>query len=717
MNKKIKKSFTLQHDQSDCGVACLLSVIKYHGGNISMERLRELSGTNTEGTSLLGLYQAASQLGFEAEGASGSIESLMQQNEPVILHVIKEEKFEHFVVFYKVEKDKIIIGDPAEGIRLYNYSDLDLIWKSKYCLLLKPTANLLTKINSQQEKKKWFFNLLKPDYNILFSCFIIGLLLSVFNLATAYSTQKLIDDIIPSKNTKSLFITIGFLLFLLIIGASASCFRSLFLMKQNRNFNNRIISYFYKSLINLPKSFFDTRAIGDMVARLNDTTRIQNFISQLFGNFAIDIVMLIASLSLIYYYYSMLGIAIVIFFSLYFIVIRLQTKRVIKHQRQIMEKFAYVETNYIDTIGGISDIKNFNKQDLFNEQNISVYGKYQDRIYDLGYFQTKLTFLNNVFSAVFLVSIFGFGALQVIENKLMLGVFMAIFGISSAILPYVANLVMIIIPFNGAKIAFDRMFEFAGQPKEVETNIHTANITSVEIKNISFRFAGRRQLFSDVSFEASGNEIIAIVGENGCGKSTLSQILNKSYNYDSGSIVINKTHNLYDINITEWRKQIAVVPQQIHIFNSTIIENIAMRFNDDNYTDVENFLAETNLIRLFAEFPSGLMTTVGEIGINLSRGQKQLIAIVRALFKQPQLLILDESTSAMDIEKENFIIRHLHKIKNKTSIIFITHKIHILKNIADRIYVFDNGNTNLSGNHEQLMKSDNFYSKFWKQIY
>jgi ATP-binding cassette subfamily B protein len=141
-----------------------------------------------------------------------------------------------------------------------------------------------------------------------------------------------------------------------------------------------------------------------------------------------------------------------------------------------------------------------------------------------------------------------------------------------------------------------------------------------------------------------------------------------------------------------------------------------MRFGDNNYDDVKDFLTQTDFIKFFNEFPAGLQTVVGEIGINLSDGQKQLITIIRAFFKQPQLLIIDEATSAIDSERENFIIQYLNKIKHKSSIIFITHKIHILKNFASRIYILNNGNTNFFGSHDELMSTNNFYSNFWKQI-
>ena len=466
MNKRIRRTFVLQQDQADCGVACLLSVMNYHNSNSSLELLRELSGTDKQGTTLLGLYQAANKLGFEAKGMKADIESVSKIQEPVILHIIKDKQLEHYIVAYGKKENNFIIGDPAVGIKNISAEELNVLWKTKHCLVLKPTEKLNTSVKENKNKQSWFLRLLKYDSNILISSVLIGVILAILSMATAVITQKLIDNILPSKNITTLFLVIAYLFFLLSVRSVLSYLRNMFLVKQNRNFNNRIVDYFYNTLLNLPKSFFDTRAVGDMVARMNDTARIQKFISQLAGGIIIDTLMYTVSLILIFYYSKFFGIATLIFFSLYFIVIRLQTKKVIDKQQKIMSAYAQVETNFINTIGGITEIKNFNKQTVFNKHNTNIYQNYQNNIYNLGIFQAKLNILNGLLSSVFLVSIFGFGAYQVISEDLKLGVFMAVFGISSSLLPYITNLAMIIIPLNEAKIAFNRMFEFTSLQTE-----------------------------------------------------------------------------------------------------------------------------------------------------------------------------------------------------------------------------------------------------------
>lgn len=716
MNKKLRKSFILQHDQSDCGVACLLSVLKYYNSNSSLERLRELSGTDKQGTTLLGLYQAANEIGFEAKGMKADIESISKFQEPVILHILKDKQLEHYVVFYGIKDDKFVVGDPAEGIKYLSAKELDEIWKTKHCLILKQGKTFISTSKENSNKRRWFLKLLKEDSNILISSVLIGFILTILSMATAIVTQKLIDNILPSKNTIMLFLVMAFLFFILSIRSISSYLRSIFLIKQNRNFNNRIVNYFYSSLLNLPKSFFDTRSIGDMVARLNDTSRIQQFISQLAGNIVIDALMFTVSLFFVFYYSKIFGLTSLTFFSIYFFLIRLQTKTVVEKQRKIMGTYAQVETNYISTIGGISEIKNFNTHSVFNQQNTEICQKHQDNIYSLGKFQAKLNIVNGLLSSIFLVSIFGFGAYQVIHQELKLGIFMAIFGISSSLLPYITNLAMMIIPLNEAKIAFNRMYEFTGLPPESSAEELNLSFNEIQIKNLSFRFAGRRQLFSNVSFDVKIGEIISIVGENGSGKSTITQILSKFYNFESGNIIVNQSFPLESLNFQQWRNNIAIVPQNIHIFNGTVIENICMQFGEQDFNESINYLQSIGLLKYFNELPSGLMTIVGEIGINLSGGQRQLIAIARALLKQPKLLILDETTSAMDSDKENTVLQLLNEIKHKMAIIFITHRLHILRNLADNIYILENGKTEISGNHLQLMQSDNFYSKFWKQI-
>ncbi|MDG1146504.1 MAG: cysteine peptidase family C39 domain-containing protein, partial [Flavobacteriales bacterium] len=273
--KKAFKSFTLQHDQSDCGVACLLSVVKFYSGSNTLENLRDLSGTDTQGTTLLGLYQAANKIGFNASGCEADVTSLINHKRPVILHVIIDGKLNHYVVFYGYKNQKFIIGDPAKGIVYYTKEELLEVWKERKCLTLKVNSNFKQVKEVSRAKKIFLINLIKEDYPLLVVSLLFGILISILGMVMAVFSQQLIDHILPSKNSTILITSIVLVTFLLLVRIAFEALRQQILLRQSKDFNNRIIHSFYKTLLYLSKSFFDSRKIGELVARLNDTGRIQ----------------------------------------------------------------------------------------------------------------------------------------------------------------------------------------------------------------------------------------------------------------------------------------------------------------------------------------------------------------------------------------------------------------------------------------------------------
>jgi ATP-binding cassette subfamily B protein len=711
----ITKTHILQHDQSDCGVACLLSLIQYYEGGNSLEKLRELSGTTRQGTTLLGLYQAASQLGFEASGNEADIQALIDHKEPLILHVVIEDRLQHYVVCYGYEKDKFIIGDPAKGITNYTKEELSKIWKSKTCLTLTPSMNFVKAAETKKSKKDWFINLLKEDSQLLGISVVIGVGVALLGLAMAIFSQKLIDDILPSHNTQKLVTGIGLLAFLLLIRVGFSVLREFLLMKQSKDFNNRIIGKFYGSLLHLPKPFFDTRKIGELVARLNDTNRIQRVIKLIANNFIIDILVVLISFGYLFVYSWQTGVIAILSLPIYFVLIFRFNKRIISAQKEVMQGYALSESNYITSMQGISEIKNYNKQAVFEKINALVYGNFQDKIFDLGKINIRLSLLSGILSVIFLISILSYTSFSVYQKTMTLGELMAVLGIAGSLLPSITNLALIAIPINEAKIAFNRMFEFASIQNENEGETNMTDLDAVEIKNLSFRFAGRSQLLKNINIRIAKGEFVAIVGESGSGKSTLGQILQKFYGFENGEITVNGTLNFKDLKLENWRSLIGVIPQEIKIFNGNVLDNILLGM-EDTAENVVKFCQDLGFENFIADFPQGYATILGEEGINLSGGQKQIIAFARALYKKPQFLILDEATAAMDRNTENFTMNLLSKLKNEVAILFISHRLHTLKNNADRIYVLENGVITCEGNHEKLTETLNFYSEFWNEI-
>ncbi|SED92541.1 bacteriocin-processing peptidase. Cysteine peptidase. MEROPS family C39 [Tenacibaculum sp. MAR_2010_89] len=713
--KKLQKTHVLQHDQSDCGVACLLSLIQYYGGSNSLEKLRELSGTTKQGTTLLGLYQTANQLGFTAQGNEADIQALIVHKEPVILHVLIENKLQHYIVCYGFENNKFIIGDPGKGILTYTKDELEKVWISKTCLTLGPNTNFVKAIDTKKSKKEWFLKLLKEDRQLLLISILLGIGIALLGMAMSVFSQKLIDDILPSQNTKKLFFGIGLLTFLLLVRVGFTALREVLLIRQSKDFNNRIIDSFYTSLLHLPKPFFDTRKIGELVARLNDTNRVQKVIKFIASNFVIDALVVLVSFVFLFSYSWQVGVISLISLPIYFLIIYRFNAKIIKSQKEVMQSYALSESNYISSMQGIATVKNFNRQSFFQKINQLVFGNLQNKIADLGKINVRLSLLAGIAGVLFLMSILSYTSYQVYHKQMLLGELMAILGIAGSLLPSITNLALVSIPINEAKIAFNRMFEFTSIEKEEQGGIEIESFDLLAIKNLSFRFAGRSQLLKDLDLIIKKGKITAVVGESGSGKSTLGQILQKFYSFEGGTITINNKVSFKEINVSYWRDLVGVVPQEITIFNGNVLDNILLG-KEDKPEDVMRFCQEHGFEEFIKYFPQGYATILGEEGVNLSGGQKQIIALARVLYKQPQLLILDEATAAMDRKTEKFSIELISQLKDKMGILFISHRLETLKKYADTIYVLENGETSINGNHQKLLETSNFYSDYWQEL-
>jgi ABC-type bacteriocin/lantibiotic exporter with double-glycine peptidase domain len=718
--KRIKTSFTPQQEARDCGIACLLSLIRYYGGDNNFDELRRISGTSLTGTTLLGLYQAAKQIGFNADGWDANMEALLQHPSPCILHVTLPGNLQHYVVYYgksiTQNETTLIIGDPARGIEKMQIQEFENMWQSKKCLTLIPNNFFVKKKASNNAKKKWLLKLLERDYPLLLVAGALGVVIAALGLTLSIYSQKLIDDILPNKNDQKLYVGLLLVFALLLVKEAIGSLRSYFLLRQSNEFNTRISDAFYTRLLYLPKNFFDTRKIGELTARLTDTTRIQRTISQAAGNLILDTIVIIVTTGFIFNYSKQSGYFALFSLPFFFVLVYTNNKKIMQGQRRVMSEYAQTEANYISTLNGIETIKNHNKEPLFTAQNRRLYQRYQIGIFQLGRIQLKLSLIINALAALFLCGLLLYLGRKVFSNELKAGELMAIMGMFGSLLPSVANLALFSISFNEAKIAFERMYEFASIDTTNRGDQKMQLFESIQIQNISFRFAGRSKLLNDICFEANKGEIVALMGENGCGKSTITQLLLKNYTYENGAIFVNGSVELNNISTESWRKIIATVPQQIHVFNTTILENIAFEDSHQNSEKVIDFLTAHGFMSFFHHFPQSYMTLVGEEGINLSGGQKQLIALARALYHEPQLLVLDEATSAMDRTSELFVLQLLQRLKHKMSVIFITHRLHVLKQFCNRIYVLDNGCISAAGNHEQLLTSSNLYSMYWNDL-
>jgi ATP-binding cassette, subfamily C, bacteriocin exporter len=697
----LQKYFVLQQGESDCGVACLLSVIRFHGGMSRLEHLRELSGTSIQGTSLLGLQQAANAIGFEADAFEAENLDIFKKEAtvPCILHVVIDEKLEHYVVCFSKPtsvEDAYIIGDPAKGIEFWSEDELQSCWQSRAVLLLKPNENFEYNPDNNRKKIIWFKDLLLEDTPILVIAVVLGIALATLNMTTAIFSQKLIDEILPKHQTQRLWLGMGLLFFLLLARAGLGYLRGFFLLRQSQDFNIRLMDDFYDKLLRLPKSFFDTRKTGEIIARLSDTRRIQQVINYLTSSVVIDVLVLLVSSVFIFNYSTIIGCLSLLSIPLFGFLIWMYNDLIIKGQKAVMGQFASTQSHFVDAITGISVIKAGNKESFFGQIGKAYYQLYQKKVYELGTLGNRYGLWNEILNALLITIILSFASFFVLEKEIKIGEMMAIITIASGMVGAVGRLATTNIQLQEAKIAFERMYEFASMNSEngtdKTTTLETMKIESLTVNNLSFRFAGRSQLLKDISLSVHKGEMTVLLGEVGSGKSILLQIIQKFQCFEAGEILINNHFSLKEIASNTWRNSVGVVPQDVKIFNGTLIENIVLGDIQDEVERITQFCKRMNFDKYFDSFPQGYLTIVGEEGINLSGGQKQLIALARALYCKPDLLLLDEPTSAMDSQTEQFVLDLLDRLKPKMGILMVTHRDKIAQK-ADNVYVLENGIT------------------------
>jgi len=332
-----------------------------------------------------------------------------------------------------------------------------------------------------------------------------------------------------------------------------------------------------------------------------------------------------------------------------------------------------------------------------------------------GLVQVRLTVWAGLASVGFVALILVLTILRVYQKQMLIGEMTAVLGMVSTLLPAVASLALVSVPLNDAKIAFDRMYDFLDVPPETSADAAVKfPFERLDFANVSFRFPGKKQLLQDISFTLGRGKVISIISESGGGKSLICQLIQRFYEPESGGVTVNGHLPLADIDVTSWRQVVGIVPQHVHLFNGTVVDNICFSAQQSEIERIFNWLNECGFAPFLDSLPQGIMTMLGEEGVKLSGGQRQMIGLARALAARPQLLILDEATASLDRYSESFILRLIETLKDEMAVLFITHRLHTLSQVCDTMYVLEDGQLTHEGNHHQLMTSENMYSDYWR---
>lgn len=719
--KKLKKYHVAQLGEYACGLACLCTISNFYGAEFSQEKLRDISGTSQSGTTLLGLIQAAQKIGYEAKGFEVELSHLSELKGPAILHVVQDQNREHYIVYFGFVEGKHWVSDPGAGVLALTDSELIAQWKSGILLRLEPTESLQKKSTVSRSKRDWFISLIEEDIPILLVATVFGSLMAVTGLSTAIFSQRLIDDFLPNQAYEKAILGVIALCFLLAFRAVLGYVLGVFMARQGRDLNVRIVSSFIKRILRLPMNYFRGYSTGDLIARMNDSLRIRNTVSLITGTVIINLLVVIVSLAFVFYQSSLIGWICLGGVLCFLIVGWRYNGPILSKQKEVMAAHSLNETQYVDSLTGMHVLRSYSKEDEFQKRIESVYSNYQNKGYDLAIVGNSFSFWTQLIVAIFLSLLFGTGVYMIFEGELLLGELMALISVGSSTIPAVAGLVVANIQFQEAKVAFDRLFEIAGLETEAEEeliieNEDSANTPLLELNEVSFRYPGRSQILKEVSFLIQPGELISLFAPVGSGKSTLVDLIQRFYNAESGTIKLNG-HPANEYSLSHWRSSLGVVNQKEKIFNSTVFDNITMSSDPKELERIAKVGEELGLWRLFLGLPQGVMSLCGEDGRNLSGGQRQLVGIVRALVREPEILILDEATAAMDFELEEKLLGLIRKYitQRLAGMLMITHQ-PTLASRADRILLLKEGRISHSGTHAELMQNENGYSRAINQL-
>jgi ABC-type bacteriocin/lantibiotic exporters, contain an N-terminal double-glycine peptidase domain len=712
-DKELKKVFVKQVNQSWCGLACLSMVTKYFGGEIPQDKLLNISGTNVSGTTLLGLYQAANHIGLEAEGLAGNVEELAKLDNPAILHFILEGGLQHYIVYFGMSDGKFVITDPANpagGISYMDRAELEKLWKSKTLLSVKRGAKFKSKADVGRGKVMWLKSLVKPDTQILTAVMVLSIIFSALGISLALFSQKLIDDILPTREISRLIMGVVILALILFFKNVIGYLRTILSARQVRDFANRIVGQFYSIILYLPKLFFDSLKTGEVTARLNDASRIQRTISYITGTFIIDILTLIIVNVVLFFYWWPIGVITIIGSIIFALLFFKKANKILLKQKDVMVGYAQSESFFFDSVQGVDVIKSFGREKFFSTAGSGVYSVFQNSIFNLTIFSNKIGLWAQNIVVLTIISVISFGSYGVISDVITMGALMAIITFSNTILASISSLMGAYFTYKEAEVAYNRLYEFVGADKEsdyedIERNSENMarehngeyvnykevkrnkiEVEKLEFNNVSFRYVGRPLIIKGLNFTAKKGKVNVIAGDIGSGKSTLLNLVLRFYEPETGKIEVDG-ENIATFNLHLWRNSVGFMSQSIKIFNSTLIENVCLSSERGELEKAINLSNELGITKYFNELPLGFLTKIGEDGINLSGGQRQLLGLCRALYSNPAVLLLDEPTNNMDAKSISLFWEIISREKNRRVSILVTHERAIIEKADSVCYI------------------------------
>ena len=709
----------LQHDECDCGAACLCMIAAYHGHKMSVSKSRELTRTDSTGTNLYGIVDGAEKIGLNATALSGTMKELVDSIEkgevefPFIAHTISRNGMLHFVVVAGFKKQKILIADPGTGKRSPTIEEFAKEWTGNIAVFQK--SENFQRGNFTKNSLLQFFALMKGYRRGYLEILFLSLLTAGIGIIGAFVFQIVIDGLtgsgeaLYSAKLNGIFTALICLYGLQMV---VQYIRGKLMLVLSQKIDVEMSMSFYRHLMKLPISSVTLRQTGDYISRLSDTETIRQAISGASITVALDSVMVLGCGWILFQKnQNLFGIAFGMI-CIYVVIAMLYHKPIESSNRKAMEKKAVFQSFFKESVDGITFEKASGCVDTILKKAESKFAELADAMIHGGKIEMLFDTLTGNVELIGTVAVLWYGFSMVLEKELTVGSLMTFYALLAYFTEPIKNLAELQPMLQTAVVAADRLSDVLElQEENDKAGEKLERVESIKFENVDFRYGNRELTLENVTLEAKKGEKIAIVGRSGSGKTSLARLLLRFYEAETGKILING-EEIHNFQIESLRRKISYVAQEEFFFADSVINNLTLGNKEVSEEDVKEACEVSGAEDVVEELPFGYETPLDESGKNLSGGQRQKLALARALLRKPELLILDEATSHMDAVAEKAFWGNMEKYRHEMGLLVIAHRLSVVKD-CDRIFVMEKGKIAEEGTHEELLKMNGIYQELW----